>query len=65
SSALLSILLSQSLGIDCTRIKTPEYTCGYLLGDHLKIKEFLAGIPSVIQQSDLTIEFIPRGTKGT
>jgi hypothetical protein len=34
SMALLSVLLSQNLGVDCTRIKTPEYTAGYLLGDH-------------------------------
>ena len=34
SIALLSVLLSQNLGVDCTRIKTPEYTAGYLLGDH-------------------------------
>lgn len=32
--ALLSLLLSQNLGIDCTQIKAPEYTTGYLLGDH-------------------------------
>lgn len=32
--ALLSLLLSQNLGIDCTQIKAPEYTIGFLLGDH-------------------------------
>lgn len=34
SLALLSLLLSQNLNIDCTQIKAPEYTIGYLLGDH-------------------------------
>ncbi|CAL8133784.1 unnamed protein product [Orchesella dallaii] len=65
SLALLSMLLSQNLGIDCTQIKAPEYTIGFLLGDHMKIVEFLTSNPSTVQQADLTVEFIPRGEKGS
>ena len=38
SLGLLSLILSQNLGLDCTRVKIPEYTDGYLLGDHKVIK---------------------------
>ncbi|ODM94726.1 Biotin--protein ligase [Orchesella cincta] len=65
SLALLSMLLSQNLGMDCTQIKAPEYTLGFLLGDHLKVVDFLTSNPSTVQQAELTVEFIPRGEKGS
>ncbi|CAG7722798.1 unnamed protein product, partial [Allacma fusca] len=65
SLALLTNLLSESLGIDCTRSKAPEFTVGYLLGDDDNIKNFLADISPVIQHSNLTIEFVPAGIEGS
>ncbi|CAG7817407.1 unnamed protein product, partial [Allacma fusca] len=56
---------SESLGIDCTRSKAPEFTVGYLLGDDENIKNFLADISPVIQHSNLTIEFVPAGLEGS
>jgi biotin--protein ligase len=60
SLGLLGLILGQNLGLDCTRVKIPEYTDGYLLGDHKTIGEFMAHFPTTIEQSGLTLEFIPK-----
>ncbi|XP_035710567.1 biotin--protein ligase [Folsomia candida] len=62
--SLLSTLLN-NLGLDCSRSKDPEYTFGYLLGDHKKVQDFLSAVPPTLKQSELTLEFTPRGGKGS
>jgi len=63
--ALLSHLLSGTLGLDCRKIKSPEYSPGFLLGDHNRVLGFLSSLPPRVDQPDLSIEFIPRGEKGS